>query len=135
EQLHREIPGAHTKNLFLKDAKGALFLVVAEAHTHIDLKSLPRLLGCSRLSFGKAELLEETLGVTPGSVTAFAIMNDTSRQVSTIFDEKLMESDRINCHPMVNTATTSIARDDLLRFIRASGHEPRIVKLEGHDQG
>lgn len=131
EELHRRIAGAHTKNLFLKDAKGALFLVVAEAHTNIDLKSLPKILGCGRLSFGKAELLMEVLGITPGAVTAFAVINDLAGRVSVVIDEHLMRQESINCHPLVNTATTSIARGDLLRFIRACGHEPRIAKLDG----
>lgn len=131
EQLHREIPGAHTKNLFLKDKNGTLFLVVAEAHTNIDLKSLPKALGCGRLSFGKSELLMEVLGITPGAVTAFAVINDERRLVHIVIDENLMRRETINCHPLVNTATTSIAREDLLRFIRVCGHEPRIVRLDG----
>ena len=134
ERLHREIAGAHTKNLFLRDKDGALFLVVAEAHTHIDLKLLARQLGCGRLSFGRGELLQGVLGVGPGSVTAFAVMNDESGLVRVVIDERLMAHAVINCHPLVNTATTSIARDDLLRFIRASRHEPRILRLDGENR-
>jgi Ala-tRNA(Pro) deacylase len=129
DEVHRQIPGAHTKNLFLKDAKGALFLVTALHSTDIDLKSLPKVIGSARLSFGKAELLMEVLGVAPGSVTAFAVMNDKARQVSVVLDAALMDHDIVNCPPLENTATTSIARDDLLRFIRATGHEPRICRL------
>jgi Ala-tRNA(Pro) deacylase len=129
EQLHRDIAGAHTKNLFLKDAKGALFLVVAEAHSKVDLKTLHKTIGCARLSFGNAELLMQMLGVTPGSVNAFAVMNDTAGKVSVILDENLRAATHINCHPMTNTATTSIARDDLLKFMRATGHEVKWLGL------
>lgn len=127
--IERDLPGGHTKNLFLKDAKGRLWLVVAEAHASVDLKSLPQRIGSARLSFGNAELLGEVLGVPPGSVTAFAIMNDIHQRVSMVIDSALMVHDVINCHPLINTATTTIARDDLLRFIRATGHEPQVVSL------
>ena len=129
EALERDLPGGHTKNLFLKDAKGKLFLVVAEAHAQVDLKGLHKLIGCARLSFGKSDLLEAVLGVQPGSVTALSVINDEQGLVSVIIDQQLMDHDRINCHPLTNTATTTIAREDLLRFIRATGHEPRIMVL------
>jgi Ala-tRNA(Pro) deacylase len=129
EKLHRELPGGHTKNLFLKDAKDRLFLVVAEAHASIDMKALHKVLGCARLSFGKPDLLLEVLGVTPGSVTAFAVINDKTGRVSVIIDQALMAFETLNCHPLVNTATTNIGRDDLLKFMRATGHEPRIETL------
>lgn len=125
-RLHREIAGAHTKNLFFKDAKDKLWLVIAGSHTVIDLKELPKLIGAARLSFGKPDLLMSVLGVMPGSVTAFAVANDTDGRVSVVIDELLMQHATINCHPLINTATTNIARDDLLRFIRATGHEPQI---------
>jgi Ala-tRNA(Pro) deacylase len=131
EELHRDIPGGHTKNLFLEDAKGRLFLVIAHAHTRIDLKSLHKLLGSARLSFGRPARLTEVLGVPAGSVTAFALVNDASRRVEVILDAALTEFETINCHPLVNTATTCIGREDLIRFIRACGHEPRIVVLNG----
>jgi Ala-tRNA(Pro) deacylase len=130
-KLERELSGAHTKNLFLKDEGGALFLVVAQSATRVDLKALARMLGARRFSFGKPELMMEVLGVTPGSVTAFAVMNDTANRVRVVIDADLMTHDSINCHPLENTATTNIARDDLLRFIRACGHEPRIATLGG----
>jgi Ala-tRNA(Pro) deacylase len=131
ESGHVEIPlpGAHTKNLFLKDDKGALFLVVANAGTRVDLKGLSKRLGAGRFSFGKPDLLMEVLGVTPGSVTAFAIINDIKNRVKIIIDGALMADTSINCHPLENTATTNIARDDLLQFIRATGHEPRVMVL------
>lgn len=130
EKLERDLPGGHTKNLFLKDAKGKLFLVTAESRSPVNLKILHKILGCARLSFGKPELLMEVLGVAPGSVTAFALFNDTEHRVTFVFDKRLMAYDTINCHPLENTATTNIARDDLLRFIRSCGHEPLIVDLD-----
>ena len=130
EKLDRLIPGGHTKNLFLKDAKERLFLVVAQAHTPVELKSLHKTLGAGRFSFGKAELLVDVLGVSPGAVTALALINDRSKhRVSLVVDQRLIEYDIINCHPLENTATTSIGRDDLFRFFRATGHEPRIADL------
>lgn len=130
-KLDSELRGAHTKNLFLKDDRGALFLVVAVATTRVDLKALSRTLSAGRFSFGKPELLNEVLGVEPGSVTAFAVINDTRARVNVVLDAELMAFDTINCHPLENTATTNIARDDLMRFIRACGHEPRVAKLGG----
>jgi Ala-tRNA(Pro) deacylase len=131
ERLERDLPGGHTKNLFLKDAKGRLFLVVAQSHTPVDLKSLHKLIGSARLSFGKPELLMEVLGVPAGSVTALSLINDDQKRVSVVVDSRLMGYERINCHPLVNTATTSVARDDLIRFMRACGHEPLVIALDG----
>jgi Ala-tRNA(Pro) deacylase len=128
-EIDRLIPGGHTKNLFLKDPKGKLWLVVAHAHTEVDLKALSRRAGAGRFSFGRAERLREVLGVSPGSVTVFALINDEAGSVSVILDEALMAFDTINGHPLENVATTNIARDDLLRFIRACGHEPRVLYL------
>ena len=128
-KLERQLPGGHTKNLFLKDKKGALFLIVALGHAQIDLKTLHKKLGCDRLSFGKPELLMEVLGVPAGSVTPFALINDMACRVTVILDTDMMRYERLNYHPLANTATTGIARDDLLRFIRSCGHEPRIVAV------
>jgi Ala-tRNA(Pro) deacylase len=129
-ELERSLPGGHTKNLFLKDDKGRLVLVIAESSTRVDVKSLSKKLGAGRFSFGKPELLMDALGVTPGSVNAFAVMNDGAGRIQVVFDRNLMAHETVNCHPMRNTATTNIAREDLLRFIRESGHEPRILELE-----
>ena len=128
-KLECELPGGHTKNLFLKDKKDRLFLVVALGHAQIDLKTLHKRLDCDRLSFGKPELLMEVLGVPPGSVTPFALINDQARRVTVILDADMMRHERLNYHPLENTATTNIAREDLLRFIRACGHEPRILAV------
>lgn len=128
--LRGDIPGGHTKNLFLKDKKGNLFLVVVEEEARVDLKSLHVPLGAaSRLSFGSAELLEEVLGVKPGAVTAFGPVNDAQGRVTVVLDEELMAHDEINCHPLVNTATTTIRSDDLVRFLRTTGHEPVILAV------
>jgi Ala-tRNA(Pro) deacylase len=106
--------------------------VIAEHHAEIDLKHLHRRIGASgRLSFGKPERLRETLGIEPGSVTAFAAINDTEGRVEVLIDAPLSAYEHINCHPLVNTGTTQIAYDDLLRFLRATGHEPRIVPVSG----
>ena len=124
------IPGGHSKNLFLKDRKDRLFLVVARDETRIDLKRLHETIGAAgRLSFGSAELLRETLGVEPGSVTPFALINDRAGRVSVVLDVALMAYERVNFHPLVNSMTTTIARDDLVAFLRATGHEPQVLRL------
>lgn len=129
QHLRGVIPGAHTKNLFLKCKKGTLWLITAVEDTPIDLKTLPKLLGSGRLSFGNAELMREVLGVDPGSVTTFAAINDTARRVSVVLDARLLAYDRINLHPLVNTATTGIARDDLLRFLEECGHPAQVMQF------
>jgi Ala-tRNA(Pro) deacylase len=127
QALRGQIPGGHTKNLFLKDKKGALYLVTALEDAAIELKSLHRRLGASgRFSFGTAEQLREALGVEPGAVTPLAAMNDTGNLVTVVLDQALMAHNVINCHPLRNTMTTSLARDDLVRFLEATGHRPRI---------
>ena len=125
-----KIPGAHTKNLFLKDKKGALFLVTALEDALIELKSLHHRIGASgRLSFGSADLMLETLGVVPGAVTPFGAINDAEQRVTVVLDAALMDHEVINAHPLVNTMTTSLKRDDLIKFLNATGHEPRILSL------
>jgi len=128
-KLERELPGGHTKNLFLKDRKDRLFLVVALGAAQIDLKTLHKKLQCDRLSFGRPELLMQVLGVPAGAVTPFALINDTGRRVTVILDADMMRHERLNYHPLENTATTNIAREDLVAFIRACGHEPRIMAV------
>lgn len=132
--VKQAIPGAHSKNLFLKDKKGRLFLVVARDETAIDLKRLHEQIGASgRLSFGSAELLREVLGVEPGSVTPFAAINDCDRRVTVVLDESLMASERVNFHPLRNTMTTGLAPPDLTAFLRATGHEPITRRLSPAD--
>jgi len=123
------LPGGHCKSLFLKDRKGGLWLVVALEDHALDLKALAERLGAPRFSFGSPELLEATLGVTPGSVTPFALMNDEGHAVRVVLEEAMLAHDPLNYHPLVNTETTAIAPQNLLRFIRACGHEPRVLAL------
>ncbi len=127
--LRGEIPGAHTKNLFLKCKKGSLWLVTALEDTPVDLKTLHQKLGSGRLSFGNAELMGQVLGITPGSVSTFAVINDTDNRVCVVLDETLMRCERINLHPLVNTATTGIGRDGLIIFLNACSHSPKILAL------
>ena len=127
EGVKDEIPGAHTKNLFLKDAKGRLWLISAQDDTVIDLKRLHTVIGSARLSFGSAELMEATLGVTPGSVTAFALVNDEARQVTFVLDRRLAQAERVNFHPMANTATTGVSNEGFAQFLAALGIEPLVV--------
>jgi len=124
------IPGGHTKNLFLKDKKDALFMVVALEDAGVELKGLHRTVGASgRFSFGSADLLRAVLGVEPGAVTPFAVMNDTDRRVTVVLDAAMMTHATLNYHPLDNTMTTSIGRDDLVRFLHATGHAPHVVAV------
>ena len=136
QALRGQIPGGHTKNLFLKDKKSALYLVVALEDARIALNSLHRTLGASgRFSFGSAGQMLEILGVTPGSVTPFAAINDTGQQVTVILDAAMMAHEALNYHPLTNTMTTTISRDGLLKFLRATGHEPLITPVSAEGPG
>jgi Ala-tRNA(Pro) deacylase len=127
QHLRGQIAGGHTKNLFLRDKRGTLFLVTTLENAEIDLKSLHRRLGASgRFSFGSAEQMLATLGVEPGSVTPFGALNDTAARVTVVLDAAMMAHQTLNFHPLVNTMTTSIGRDDLVRFLTATGHDARI---------
>ncbi len=130
------LPGAHCKSLFLKDKKGGLWLLVCLDRRRVDTNRLAKVLGCPRLSFGKPELLLETLGVTPGSVTPFALINDQDHHVQPLLDKAMLSHDLLNYHPLTNEATTTIKSEDLPRFISAMGHQPQILDLEesGIDQ-
>jgi Ala-tRNA(Pro) deacylase len=125
--LRGSLPGGHCKSLFLKDKKGGLWLVVALEAQHVDLRRLATALAAPRFSFGSAELLWEVLGVRPGSVTPFAVANDRARQVTVVLDGAMLQHNPLNYHPLQNDRTTAIAPDDLLRFLAACGHDPRIV--------
>jgi Ala-tRNA(Pro) deacylase len=129
QHLRGEIPGGHCKNLFLKDKNDELWLVVCLEDARIDLKTLPEKIGSGRISFGKPELLREVLGIEPGSVTPFAVINDTSARVKVILDATMMGEPLLNYHPLENTATTSIASADLVAFLTALNHPPRIVQV------
>jgi Ala-tRNA(Pro) deacylase len=128
--LRDEIPGGHTKNLFVKDKKDRYFLLTVEENATVDLKTVHTLIGASgRVSFGRAEKLMEYLGVIPGAVTAFGAINDTAGNVTFVLDAELMGHDIVNCHPLENDATTSIASADLIRFMEATGHSPIVLKV------
>ena len=125
--LRGRIPGGHTKNLFLKDKRGAYYLVVASEDAAIDMKGLHRRLGGKgRFSFGSADALRELLGVEPGSVTPFAAINDVAGKVAIVLDAAMLGHELLNYHPLVNTMTTSISRAGLMKFLRACGHGPRV---------
>ena len=136
-RIKQEIPGGHTKNLFVKDKKGNYFLIVLEGTATVKLNKVHSLIGAQgRVSFGKPEALMELLGVEPGSVTAFAPMNDEGKLVKVVIDEPLLRYDLINCHPLRNTMTTTIKREDLLRFLDHVGHSPQIIQVStsGEDE-
>jgi len=124
----RHQAAAHIKNLFLKDKKGKLWLIVAHEHKQIDLKILRHEIGAAHLSFGKPDLLHDVLSVLPGSVTPFALIHDQDHQVNVVIDRVLLESAAINCHPLTNAATTLIATKDLLRFIETLGFQLHILE-------
>ena len=121
------LPGGHTKNLFLKDARGRLWLVSALQDTAVDLKRLPAAIGSARLSFGSPERLWDALGVRPGSVTALALLNDPERAVTFVADAALMAADPVNFHPLGNDATTALGRAGFRAFLRVLGREPVVV--------
>jgi Ala-tRNA(Pro) deacylase len=128
--LRGMLPGGHCKSLFLKDRRAGLWLVVALEERQIDLKRLAAALAAPRFSFGNAALLYETLGVHPGSVTPFALVNDTSGRVTIVLDRAMLDHELLNYHPLHNDRTTAIAPGDLLRFIAGCGHRPRILDLD-----
>jgi len=128
--LRDEIPGGHTKNLFVRDKKDRYFLLTVEENAAVDLKQVHTIIGASgRVSFGKPEKLMEYLGVIPGAVTALGAINDTGNNVTFVLDADLMHDDIINCHPLSNDATTSIGSADLIRFMEATGHKPLVLKV------
>jgi Ala-tRNA(Pro) deacylase len=127
--LRGQLPGGHVKNLFLRDKKGVPWLVVAEEDRQIDLKALAQRLGAGKVSFASPERLMRHLGVLPGSVTPFGLINDKSVLVRVVIDQGLLAHDPINVHPLTNDRTTAISGADLLRFIEACGHRPQLVDL------
>ncbi|EAB6717845.1 prolyl-tRNA synthetase associated domain-containing protein [Salmonella enterica subsp. enterica serovar Virchow] len=132
QALRGQIEGGHTKNLFLKDKKGRHFLVSVEEDAVVDLKTIHQAIGGSgRVSFGNAEAMMAYLGVKPGAVTLFGAANDPEGQVTVVIDEALLAHETINAHPLVNTATTAVSRNDMLRFLELVGHKPLVLKVAG----
>jgi Ala-tRNA(Pro) deacylase len=130
QTLRGDIPGGHTKNLFVKDKKGRLFLLVLEEDALVDLKRVHEKIGAQgRISFGSADLLEEVWGVRPGGVTPFGAVNDKDGRVTVVLDEAMMGHERLNFHPLVNTRTTGLRSADLVKFLRATGHAPVVAAL------
>jgi Ala-tRNA(Pro) deacylase len=131
QSLRGQIPGGHSKNLFVKDKKSRLFLLTLGEETQIDLKRVHEKIGASgRVSFGSGELLEEVWGVKPGAVTPFGAINDKAGRVTVVLDSGLMAHERVNFHPLVNTRTTGVSPEGLLTFLRATGHEPVVAALK-----
>ena len=126
-KIDREIPGTHCRNLFLRDKKKKNFLVVLANETEIDLKSAQELIGCGRLSFGSAERLWAHLGIRPGSVCPFTVINDKDHQVQVILDEYMMAQELVCYHPMDNAMTVSLSPRDLLKFFAHTGHKPIVL--------
>ncbi len=131
-EIKTRMPGGHTKNLFLKDKKGALFLLCALAGTNIDLNAVSKLIGAGRFSFGSAELLARHLGVTPGSVTLFGLINDAEGAVRLLLDEALFAHDPVNFHPLRNDATTAISPTSMLAFAKALGKTPTRLGFDAN---
>ena len=129
-ELKAAMPGAHTKNLFLKDKKGRLWLISAHQDTTIDLKAAPRMIGSDRLSFGNEGLMWETLGVRPGSVTALGLINDVDRRVSFVLGRRLWQAEVVNSHPLTNMATTALAQAAFRRFLAEIGREAMVVDFD-----
>jgi len=130
QALRGQIPGGHSKNLFVKDKKSRLFLLTVGEETIVDLKRVHEKIGANgRVSFGSAELLEEVWGVRPGAVTPFGAINDRQGRVTVVLDSELMAHGRVNFHPLVNTRTTGVSSEGLLKFLRATGHEPLVTAL------
>jgi len=130
QALRGQIAGGHTKNLFVKDKKGRYFLITVEEQATVDLKTIHTVIGASgRVSFGSPDAMMAMLGVSPGAVTLFGAINDRDHQLTVVIDSDLMNEPVINAHPLVNTATTSIASEDLMRFFKLTGHEPLVLKV------
>lgn len=128
-RLRGKLAGAHAKNLFLKDKKGRYWLLVALEQTRVDLRIAATLLQAPRFSFASEEDLDRLLGIVPGAVSPFAIVNDASGCVCVVLDQRVLDTDLINCHPLRNDRTTTITTLDLLRFLERVGHPPRIIQL------
>lgn len=129
DAVNPAIPGAHTKNLFLKDAAGAFWLVTLPAEARVDLKALPAAIGCKRVSFGKAEDMARLLGIAPGSVTPLAAINAAPGSITVVLDAGLAAADPVNVHPLRNTATLGLSGATILDLLRHWGHQPLVAPI------
>jgi len=130
-RLRGDLPGAHIKNLFLRNRKGSMWLLTCLEDRALDLRELGERLGAGRLSFASAERLQRYLGVLPGAVTPLAVVNDTGNDVQMVLDRAILDRSLVNCHPLVNDRTTALTPSDLLRFLEATGHTPEWIDLDG----
>ncbi|KTE75972.1 MULTISPECIES: prolyl-tRNA synthetase associated domain-containing protein [Sphingopyxis] len=133
DTVNAAIPGAHTKNLFLKDAGGAFWLVTVPGEARVDLKALPAAIGCKRVSFGKADDMQRLLGIAPGSVTPLAAINAAPGSITVVLDAGLAAAERVNVHPLRNTGTIGLAGATILDLLRHWGHEPLIASIPVQD--
>lgn len=129
DAVHAAMPGAHTKNLFLKDKRGAFWLVTVPSDARVNLKALPGTIGCKHVSFGKAADMERLIGITPGSVTPLAMINAAPGSIAVILDAALADADPVNVHPLRNTATLGLAGAAILGLLRHWGHEPLVAAI------
>ena len=127
--IKADIPGAHTKNLFLKDTAGDFWLVTVPAEDPVDLKALPDAIGCKRVSFGKPDDMERLIGIKPGSVTPLAMVNAAPGSIRCVLDQVLADADTVNVHPLRNTATVGLSGTDILQLIRHWGHDPLVAAI------
>ncbi|MBD3729389.1 MAG: prolyl-tRNA synthetase associated domain-containing protein [Sphingomonadales bacterium] len=128
-RIDADIPGAHTKNLFLKDAGGAFWLVTVPAEARANLKALPQAIGCKRVSFGKPEDMQRLLGIAPGSVTPLAAINAAPGSITVVLDSTLAAAERINVHPLRNTGTLGLSGQAVLDLLRHWGHAPLVAAI------
>lgn len=133
DTVNAAIPGAHTKNLFLKDAGGAFWLITVPGEARVDLKALPAAIGCKRVSFGKADDMQRLLGIAPGSVTPLAAINAAPGSIAVVLDAGLAAAERVNVHPLRNTGTIGLAGATILDLLRHWGHEPLIASIPVQD--
>ena len=130
QALRGELPGGHVKNMFMKDKKGAIWLATCLEDRRIRIRDLEKEIGAKNLSFGREELLWETLGVLPGAVTPFGLMNDRAQRVRVALDAQMLARDPLNFHPLHNEATTAISKDGFLKFLELTGHQPVLVDFD-----
>ena len=134
KELRPDLPGAHVKNMFLKDKKGQFWLVTCLEHRKIRIRDLEKQVGATKASFGKPEALWEMLGIKPGAVSPFGLINDPQHQVRVVLDQQMLEVDPINAHPLHNEATTTVSAADFRRFLEITGHEPLIIDFDALEE-